>query len=1318
VHLAPAGRMASTLRERRLKARRVHADRLQMLDFVLGQLGDTGRLVLPEGVPLSEISLDALDVQAILECSENGEMVDLSSKLIASAAEAQESGIAQELALALKLEGGQLCAAAFETLLLQMEHAVAATDEQQALFHGIRLGLMVSKAAMRSIQANIRVEAEQLPASMCDQPIFPQSLHYRFQMLASRRPSGFDSDAMFQSWQERQIAVFLRGMRSEFVASQFIDRDTIANFESTVEEMFQELLDFSRPGEGRIKTRRSEGFPEKDYTDCLEKINRFLCNSLYPNFVSTRFVGASEDGCKICFSYGFPLNTLLYGRLLETCFDDEEKGTLSHNGHDILRFLQSGARNFLGISQHAHVLSYVAVLCDQLAESSSLGLTSELTEHIVQIPPDEGPAPPDPGLLNGQEGDREVVLAAVGEHGAALEYATSELKADKAVVMTAVTQDGDALRYASAKLQADAEVRSVAAGQRVTRYRDRQHRQTVLQRLRSHFRDCLMNYHSFHGDFERVQQYLNVYLKTGIAYTIDRSLMQLGAPLASPMPDSEGASRSRGEEVVLRAGLAERAGMRGGELGTVAVVHADGAVDVQMAADGRVCRAVPAATLASTLDPMSFLFAFVTDMITSATVKSYNALSGYRPRPLQVADLAEIVGECMQQLEKQVECFSPLFKVLPHHEPPDLEYIKMLSMLIAQDHGQMLEPDAVDDEDFRECIRLMEMFDDFVHCYVIDEGLDEAQVAPLLHHAEVLTVEDKLRAPISGLLWDWIQAQETNFDRFMDRLLELETWEPICEGVMHSSSVTDMFSMFRQAMDFFLGLELGVPEFLVHLLGSVVAGNMKYANLMKTHKTESSESGIAELQQELVSARPPLCRPARVENREMLRDTSPKLAPPSVADVCTRMCNVYHARRQFKALASDVTNRFYDLMEYRSKEIPETQQRQISNYLKSVNKTYKDAIFELQEFLGFLCVFFFMHQSYLEHLYVPTAGTEEAGVVCALQELEELIEDVKLMIEPELMDDVIGALKHAMLKGYKRILLDGGAHRVFEPADCDVFINDLARLVAFFGQDPQKPMRVEYISPDVGVVDQFMKCGRCNTLEANLFSKDRAAATAGVPHAKSKFLHTAHLAAWYNSVWLDSTALFQQQQATPFYCKSCAEDGREAAGERRRDYAITAPIEKIMDVIAVLQEGSGSLVELAADPEVAGARAIEGGAFEPSVITRVLSHRLDAVAVGHCQAVVPCYETGGVKLTALNHGNDLVKETARTMGSGIMNIAKSAKAAAASVSDSVADTMRFSVSEEMSAKEAMAAYGVAEPEPETGESTKGGFKKLFGRRRG
>ena len=69
------------------------------------------------------------------------------------------------------------------------------------------------------------------------------------------------------------------------------------------------------------------------------------------------------------------------------------------------------------------------------------------------------------GTLAGySRADREVVLAAVKNYGAALEHAAAPLQADREVVLAAVKQDGWVLEYASKKLQQDEELKKIAEG--------------------------------------------------------------------------------------------------------------------------------------------------------------------------------------------------------------------------------------------------------------------------------------------------------------------------------------------------------------------------------------------------------------------------------------------------------------------------------------------------------------------------------------------------------------------------------------------------------------------------------------------------------------------------------------------------------------------------------------------------------------------------------------------------------------------------------------------------------------------------------------
>ncbi|CAD7958864.1 unnamed protein product, partial [Amoebophrya sp. A25] len=86
--------------------------------------------------------------------------------------------------------------------------------------------------------------------------------------------------------------------------------------------------------------------------------------------------------------------------------------------------------------------------------------------------------------------DYEVVLAAVKQHGAALEYASPGLQGDRRVVLAAVKNDGYALRYAAEGLRGDRDIvmEAVKRGEIALRYASealKGDRGIVLEALRS-----------------------------------------------------------------------------------------------------------------------------------------------------------------------------------------------------------------------------------------------------------------------------------------------------------------------------------------------------------------------------------------------------------------------------------------------------------------------------------------------------------------------------------------------------------------------------------------------------------------------------------------------------------------------------------------------------------------------------------------------------------------------------------------------------------------------------------------------------------------
>ena len=337
--------MAASLRAQRVETLRLCEDRRQLLELTLIQLRDANRLQ-PKTIDLGELNTFEIDVKAVLEAEKSGADVDLSqSKFVHVSAADEDERV--ELVSEFRLEGAQLSLAAYEMLILFMRQdnapspglprtSTAEREDDEELLDEIRLNLLISSKQYQVVRANLEVEAADLPSGMREQPIDPTSLHYRFQMLAARRPEHFDDDAAFEKWQERQMSVFMMGLHGEFDAAGYAKGEPLSELQETIGKMFQQMLDISRPDQGRIQTRKSEGFPAREYAQCIEHINTFLCSIIYPQFAPHRRGGS--DGCKGT-PHAFPLNVAIYGKLFETCFDAESRGTFSAQGQSTLEFL-------------------------------------------------------------------------------------------------------------------------------------------------------------------------------------------------------------------------------------------------------------------------------------------------------------------------------------------------------------------------------------------------------------------------------------------------------------------------------------------------------------------------------------------------------------------------------------------------------------------------------------------------------------------------------------------------------------------------------------------------------------------------------------------------------------------------------------------------------------------------------------------------------------------------------------------------------------------------------------------------------------------
>ena len=364
-----------------------------------------------------------------------------------------------------------------------------------------------------------------------------------------------------------------------------------------------------------------------------------------------------------------------------------------------------------------------------------------------------------------------------------------------------------------------------------------------------------------------------------------------------------------------------------------------------------------------------------------------------------------------------------------------------------------------------------------------------------------------------GLVEAWLDEKRLQFDNFVGRCIELEEechWAPVLESeaavVYESSSVLDLFKLFSQAVDSFLDMELPPWEtsflsLLEHIVGAAIA----YANRLH-------ESCLWLVQQAAPPARPRLKRPSRDERIEGSRGSSvaslaagalrlataggialPKgsgadggseadAAEANLQSVVTRLNNVDYGARQFKSLWSRLAQKWSAVASRggiaavppgRAAGAEEPQEesrsafvgmsphgsRRLDAMLGGMENSYRTTADELASAVARMVTYgehSAVRAAMLDSLYMQGDVLADCRVddqLCALIE-ETLLGEAVLStsLSPTLLPQLARELRSSVLGCYDRILLDGGAGRVFAASDSTLLKEDYLSLLATFAQ--------------------------------------------------------------------------------------------------------------------------------------------------------------------------------------------------------------------------------------------------------------------------
>lgn len=395
-------------------------------------------------------------------------------------------------------------------------------------------------------------------------------------------------------------------------------------------------------------------------------------------------------------------------------------------------------------------------------------------------------------------------------------------------------------------------------------------------------------------------------------------------------------------------------------------------------------------------------------------------------------------------------------------------------------------------------------------------GLQEADTMLGYRVSEVAQTEALEDNRFPGLVETWLDEKRQQFDHFILRCIELEEqshWTPVLESesvsgsdrdnqgaavIYESSSVLDLFALLSQAVDSFLEMELPPWETaFLSLLEHVVGAAIAYANRLH-------ESCLRLVQQAAPPPRPRLKRPSRDERPGAARGgvavlaagalrlasaggiALPRSSPDALEDtavenlqsVVTRLNNVDYGARQFKTLWSRVAQKWSaaasrsdragdDVAPSSNGTSPEFfgmtphGSRRLDAMLGGMENSYRTTADELAAAVARMITYGErspVRGAMLDTLYMhgETLGESDRvdAVLCALIEETVVGEDSVLTkcLSPALLPQLTKEVRLSALSCFERILLDGGAGRIFAPSDSPLLKEDYLSLLATFAQ--------------------------------------------------------------------------------------------------------------------------------------------------------------------------------------------------------------------------------------------------------------------------
>eukprot|EP00249_Psilotum_nudum_P017522 c26371_g1_i1 orf=242-3094(+) len=336
---------------------------------------------------------------------------------------------------------------------------------------------------------------------------------------------------------------------------------------------------------------------------------------------------------------------------------------------------------------------------------------------------------------------------------------------------------------------------------------------------------------------------------------------------------------------------------------------------------------------------------------------------------------------------------------------------------------------------------------------------------------------------VANLSKNWIQESLGRLQKWVDRNVQLEDWNPQALRGHHAPSVVEVFRIIEETLDAFFALPVTERSLLIQ---DLVAGTNQVLQQYVSQAATSCGS-----KKDYVPSLPALTRSKgkmhhssfgglwkRKETVVVSHRPKPQSRvgslPVSLPNICVRINTLHYIQTELELLEKRIANGWLEgntPKSFKRTTSTLTETNIVHDSFEQVQIGVCEGIRQLCEVAAYKVVFQDLCSVFWDGLYC--GGVEHARISEVIEQLDTKLEVIANTVHGQLRNNVVSELMRVCFEGLLMVLLAGGPSRVFLVSDADMLDEDFLSLKDLFKADGEG-LPAEIVEKAAGSLTQVL----------------------------------------------------------------------------------------------------------------------------------------------------------------------------------------------------------------------------------------------------